>query len=341
MMVSSIDARATQRGLILVVLAGVAWGTSGVATKGIYGLVDISPVTVAAFRLALGAPFLLVALRMTSGGLGVPVARGDTGLLLAVGAALGISQACYFGAIAQVGVAVATLVTICTAPVLVGLFGALLLRERLTPAMLAALACALLGTALLVGIQPGDAGTQGEQAVRGVLLALGAAVCFAVFILGSRLLAHRYHPLQSITIAVAIGGGAAAPRVRSHDRHQPRLSRPRLGALLVPRPRADRAGLRPVLPRREACHGCGREHRQPGGAADRYSTGHSALRRAPGTAWMGRGRAVDRRTGVPVPGRRRSGRSERLRRVTGLRPALPHYLPAESRSTNCPCPFFA
>jgi drug/metabolite transporter, DME family len=204
---TSVSGATTRRGLILVVLAGMAWGTSGIATKGIYGLAAISPVTVAAFRLALGAPLLLMALRVTSGGLGTRVARGDIGLLLGVGAALGISQACYFGAIAQVGVAVATLVTICTAPVLVGLLGTVLLREPLTRAMVAALACALAGTALLVGIRPGDAGTPGGAAVSGVLLALGAAVCFALFILGSRLLAHRYHPLQSITLAVAIGGG--------------------------------------------------------------------------------------------------------------------------------------
>jgi drug/metabolite transporter, DME family len=199
-------AATTRRGLILVVLAGVFWGTSGVATKGIYGLVEISPITVAAFRLALGAPLLLLAHRSMTGGGSVRVARDDVPLLLSVGAALGISQACYFGAIAQVGVAVATLVTICTAPVLVGLFGALLLRERLTLTMIAALACALLGTVLLVGVRPGDPVAQGTGALGGILLALGAAVCFAVFILGSRRLAHRYHPLHSITIAVTVGG---------------------------------------------------------------------------------------------------------------------------------------
>lgn len=206
-MESSVLPATTRRGLALVVLAGVAWGTSGVATKAIYGLIDVSPVTVAAFRLSLGAPLLLAALRITSGGLGRPVVRQDAGLLLLVGAALGISQACYFGAISQVGVAVATLVTICTAPVLVGLFGAVLLREPLKGSMVVALLLALLGTVLLVGVDPGTAGSTGGTTLRGVLLALGAAVCFAVFILGSRMLANRYHPLQSITIAVAIGGG--------------------------------------------------------------------------------------------------------------------------------------
>jgi len=59
--------RATaRRGLILVELAAALWGTSGVATKTIYTLVDISPISVAAFRLALGAPLLLAAFRYIS-----------------------------------------------------------------------------------------------------------------------------------------------------------------------------------------------------------------------------------------------------------------------------------
>lgn len=49
-----------RRGLVLVVLAAALWGTSGVATKTLYTLVDISPLAVAAFRLALGAPLLLI-----------------------------------------------------------------------------------------------------------------------------------------------------------------------------------------------------------------------------------------------------------------------------------------
>ena len=48
--------RATaRRGLMLVVLAAALWGTSGVATKTIYSLVAISPISVAASRLALGS----------------------------------------------------------------------------------------------------------------------------------------------------------------------------------------------------------------------------------------------------------------------------------------------
>ncbi len=197
---------AARRGLLFVVLAGVLWGTSGVATKAIYALVDITPANVAAFRLALGVPALLVAFRLTAGGGRTRVARRDLGPLIVAGAALGISQACYFASISRVGVAIATLVTICTAPVLVCLFSAVLLGERLTPAVAGALACAVLGTALLIGVGgPGSAAQGGESTLPGVALALAAAVCFAAFMLLSRRLANRYHPLQSITIAVGVG----------------------------------------------------------------------------------------------------------------------------------------
>ena len=109
----------TRHGLMLVVLAAALWGTSGVATKTIYALVDISPISVAAFRLALGAPMLWVAFRLANGSRSLHVARADLTWMLLAGAALGMSQACYFAAISRVGVAIATLVTICTAPVLV------------------------------------------------------------------------------------------------------------------------------------------------------------------------------------------------------------------------------
>jgi DME family drug/metabolite transporter len=102
-------------------------------------------------------------------------------------------------------VAIATLVTICSAPVLVCLFSAVLLRERLTKAAGAALVSALIGTVLLIGVGQRGVGAQASSAWSGILLSLAAACCFAAFILVSRLLAGRYPPLLAITIAVSIG----------------------------------------------------------------------------------------------------------------------------------------
>jgi drug/metabolite transporter, DME family len=88
----------------------------------------------------------------------------------------------------------------------VALFSAALLHERLTAAVGGALACALIGTVLLVSLGPSAAGSQVSGTASGILLALGAALCFGAFILVSRLLANRYHPLHSIALAVSIGG---------------------------------------------------------------------------------------------------------------------------------------
>ena len=58
----TIDARAeSRRGLLLIVLAAVLWGTVGVATKTIFGLSDTNPLSIGFFRLAIATPALQVA----------------------------------------------------------------------------------------------------------------------------------------------------------------------------------------------------------------------------------------------------------------------------------------
>jgi drug/metabolite transporter, DME family len=215
--------RATaRRGLGFVVLAGILWGTSGPASKAIYGLVDINPLTIVTARNVVAAPILLLVARWGAAGRTRTIARRDLLLMLLVGVALGLSDSCYYAAIAHVGVVIATLVTVCTTPVLVCLLSALLLRERLTPAVGAALACALLGTVLLVGVGQPGAGVPASVDPAGILFSLGSALGFATFIMTSRALASRYDPLQSIAVGataaalllVAVSAVAAVPTFR-------------------------------------------------------------------------------------------------------------------------------
>ena len=139
------------RGLLMILLAAMLWGTAGVATRAVYGLADTNAPSVAFFRLALGTPPLALACWRVLGPKALRPGRRDLARMLAMGALLAQYQACFFAAIREVGVAVATLVTICTAPVLVALLAVPLLGERLALRTLAALVCALVGTALLVG----------------------------------------------------------------------------------------------------------------------------------------------------------------------------------------------
>ena len=56
------DARAeARRGLLLIVLAAVLWGTVGVATKTIFGLSDTNPLSIGFFRVVFSVPVLLAA----------------------------------------------------------------------------------------------------------------------------------------------------------------------------------------------------------------------------------------------------------------------------------------
>lgn len=192
---------ATRRGLLLIALAAVLWGTVGVSTKLLYRMTPTTPLSVGFFRLAFAAPILAVACWSRLGRRSFAVERGGLLMMLLVGAMLACYQVCFFAAVADAGVVIATLVTLCTAPLLVALFSVVLLRERPSRSTLLALTCALAGTALLV-LKP-DSGSHAGG--RGVLLALGSATGYAVLALAARALARRYHPLQVTAIGFSAG----------------------------------------------------------------------------------------------------------------------------------------
>ncbi|MBK9711096.1 MAG: EamA family transporter [Kouleothrix sp.] len=201
---TSLDPRAdSRRGVLLILLAAMLWGTVGITTKSIYGLAETNALSIGFFRLAIATPALLVACWRALGRRALRIAPRDLALMALIGMALAFYQVCYFAAIARVGVAIAVLVTLCTAPVMIALLSALLLRERMSRAVVLALACALAGTVMLVWTGPG--GAVPRDTLAGVLLALGSALGYSVVALCSRGLAGRYHPLQPITVGFAAG----------------------------------------------------------------------------------------------------------------------------------------
>lgn len=192
------------RGLLAVALTAALWGTVPIATNGVYRVSAANPLSVGLFRLAFSLPLLLPVVLYRTGRTDWRFDGRDAALLLLFSAAMALYQVCYFGAIPRVGVTVAALITLCTAPVLVAFLSTVLLRERPGTRVLSAMAGAILGTLLLVG-SPQTAGA-GPETVRGVALALGAALSFAVVALSGRALAGRYRDLQLTAIGMA--GGA-------------------------------------------------------------------------------------------------------------------------------------
>jgi drug/metabolite transporter, DME family len=171
----------SRRGFLLVVLAALCWGTSGVSGKIVADRTDLGPLDIAWHRMAIGAVVLLIGFAVTRRRrveTTAPLPRGTSVRLTLVAAGLAAYQLAYFAAVATAGVSIATLVALGLAPLLIAVGAAVLGHGRPDRATVVALAVALIGLVLLVGISAGaDTGT---TVVLGALLAVGSAVGYAV-----------------------------------------------------------------------------------------------------------------------------------------------------------------
>ncbi len=188
------SSNSSRRGLWLIVGAATLWGTTGVATQAIYDLSSTNALSVAFSRLAIAALVLLLLCWRLLGRRAWRVKGRDALLMLCMGSMQATSQYCYFAAIPECGITIATLIAICVAPVIVVLFATLFLREPITLKILLALVCALVGTALLTGTPSGKEAF--SSLLVGVLLSLISATAYAIVILIGRTLSSRYHSLQ-------------------------------------------------------------------------------------------------------------------------------------------------
>jgi DME family drug/metabolite transporter len=201
--------RAARGGLLLILLAAVLWGTVGVTTRAIFTLAETTALSVAFLRLALAVPVMVPATVAILGRRGFLAAPRDLLLMGAIGILLAAYQLLYFGSIQRVGVAVATLVTLCIAPVIVADISVGLLGERLTRRLVVAAGLALSCTVPLVS--PADGASLTATAGLGLLLAVGSALGYALLTILSRRLARLYHPLTPLTIGFVVGSLALLP----------------------------------------------------------------------------------------------------------------------------------
>lgn len=190
-------------GLWLVTGAAVIWGTIGAATQAIYNSDTTTSLFINLARMLIATPVLLLASWQIVGRGMFRVPARDMLVMLLSGLLLATSHAAYFASIRHAGITIATLLTICVAPLVVTGLSVLLRLERLTRRTSAALLGALLGSVLLVGFHAPDGG-QG-QLLAGTLFALLAAATYGSAIVCGRFLAADYHPLQVTAIGFSAG----------------------------------------------------------------------------------------------------------------------------------------
>jgi DME family drug/metabolite transporter len=191
-------------GLFMVMLASVLWGTGNPVAASIYHLANTNAISVAFLRMALSAPALLLLCYFTLGHKTWSFHRHDLPYMLGAGALVALYQVAFYASLPKIGVSIATVLALCSAPVMVAVLSAFLTRERPTIITLLALTCAIVGTLLLVKVQPN---AQQNDVLGGVLLALLAGALYAINTLVGRKLGSggRAHPLQTATVGFAFG----------------------------------------------------------------------------------------------------------------------------------------
>ncbi|PWR13912.1 EamA family transporter [Micromonospora sicca] len=200
-------ARRPVTGLWSLVLAGVLWGTGGPTGSLLAHETGLSPLAVAAYRLAAGGILVLIWLCLTRQPL--PRGRHAWARLVVNGLLAAVFQACFFAAVSVTNVSLATLLTIGASPALVLSAERITRRRRVGASMLATVALAVSGLALLVGTPAGGITT--KDALTGAGLALLSAAGFAtITFIGTRPVAGL-DDLTGTGVSFAIGAAVLAP----------------------------------------------------------------------------------------------------------------------------------
>lgn len=206
----------TRIGLLFVCLAGVLWGTGGLALEILRDHSSMSVLTVSAYRMLIAAVALVAAsLVLRRGRQLSALVRAHPGRAAAVGLGTGAYQALYFGSVATAGVTVATVVSLGVAPVLLAVVDLLRARRRTTTR--GTLRLTLVVTAALSGLVLVSASSGldsvGTRPGLGLLLAVASgSVYAATTALGSTLLASDgVDPLALTTVATTAGAVGLVP----------------------------------------------------------------------------------------------------------------------------------
>jgi drug/metabolite transporter (DMT)-like permease len=201
-------------GFALVILSALAFGFLAIFARFAYA--DGAGTTSLLFlRFAIAGLFMLGLMRLRR--LAFP--RGKKLALFALMGAVGYAgqSFCYFTALKYASASLVALL-LYVYPAIVTVLAAIFLKERLRPVKVAALVLALSGSALILGFE-------GSGEARGMLLALGAACIYALYIVcGSKIIGEGM-AVQSSTVimlsaalvfgAVSLAGGFEPPRSAS------------------------------------------------------------------------------------------------------------------------------
>jgi DME family drug/metabolite transporter len=195
-----------QIGLLMVTLASVLWGTGSITANFVNQVSTTNPISIAFFRMVLSVPALWVLCWLALRSRMFHIAWRNLLPMLVAGIFVALYQATFYAALPRIGVAIATIIALCSAPVIVAVLSAIIARKLPQPVVLMALACAIAGTLLLVQVEP-NGQHDPFDVIGGVLFALLSGLLYALNVLvGGKLGANAsVHPLQTVAVGFSFG----------------------------------------------------------------------------------------------------------------------------------------
>jgi drug/metabolite transporter (DMT)-like permease len=193
-------------GLMAVVLAAAAWGTSGVFVKLVAAEMEISALALAFWRDITTFAILVTALALFQPAW-LRVRRQDLRWLVGLGGSLGIFHVFWNLAVFLNGVAVAT-VQQAAMPAIVAVIAWLIWQEPLTWRKIAAIVLTFTGTVLVSGL---DVLGNTELSLEGVLIGLGTPIMYASWNLFGKKVRQNYNPFTTLTYAFFFGALVLLP----------------------------------------------------------------------------------------------------------------------------------
>jgi drug/metabolite transporter, DME family len=198
------------RGLVLVCLAGLVWGTIGPAVQLIHTGSSLSPPTICAYR-AIAAVGALTAAVLTTGRLSgcLSMARRHWRRLTVLGTLTATFQLLFFVAVFAAGVSLTTVVSLGFAPVL--LLGVTSTRRRKLPSFGQVFTVVSAVVGLLLLCVPGGAVDEVPNAALGIMAALGSGAAYAMSADVATPLSQRHDALTVTTVTISVAAAVLVP----------------------------------------------------------------------------------------------------------------------------------
>lgn len=197
------------RGFALVALGATLWGTGGIAGAIIAANSEMSWPAISGLRLLAGGLLLLGLTALTGELQRIRRGVGAGRRILVTGAGTAVYTTAYFQAVPMVGVAVATVVCLGSAPVAIAVYTAAVARRMPGPGTVIALVAAVAGLALVSDLR-GATGSAVELVV-GLGLALASGLSFAATTVANRTTIPGLGARALIATSLSVAGLIAAP----------------------------------------------------------------------------------------------------------------------------------